>query len=186
MEDAPDYPSCTHILRSYTLPKHKNVSRHWTIPEVVIGAMASPLYCSPLTVKADKERSFQDAGFGGYNNPIDVALKEYQSNWPHDRIETVVSLGTGLRGFLPDPPPQSRDWAPIPPYVRNLCKKLYQEKLPNARNDEDVDLNITYAIRELARIAADSSVAHHEFEEEHATYWSVPRVLLIVAFTELL
>jgi hypothetical protein len=186
MEDSDDFPSSTHWLYSYAQPKHENVNRPWTIPEVVIGTMASPLYCSQLSVKGDKDRSFQDGGFGGYNNPIQVVLDEYQSKWPGNRIETVVSLGTGLRGFLPDPPPRSSVWGPVPSYVEDLCQKVFHEKLPAMRKDEDVNENIEHAITALARIAADSSVAHYEFEEKHATYWSVPRVLLIVAFTELL
>ncbi|KAM6494615.1 Acyl transferase/acyl hydrolase/lysophospholipase [Amanita muscaria] len=172
MEGKPDYPSRTHAIRSYTTQKTLSaprVNRHWTIPEVVLAAIASPFYISPLSVKTDREREFQDAGLCGYNNPIEIALQEFSSNWLQGPIGTVVSLGTGLRGFLPDPPPRSTVWYPRPAFVQELSKKVFREKLAKKDGQDDgVNENVAYAIRELAGIARDSVLAHDRFEENRA------------------
>ncbi|KIL58379.1 hypothetical protein M378DRAFT_170633 [Amanita muscaria Koide BX008] len=165
-------PSRTHAIRSYT--NHKTLSaphvdRHWTIPEVVLAAIGSPFYISPLGVKTDREREFQDAGLCGYNNPIDIALQEFSSDWLQGPIGTVISLGTGLRGFLPDSPPRSTVWYPQPAFVQELSRKVFHEKLTKEDGQDDgVNENVAYAIRELAGIARDSVLAHHRFEENHA------------------
>ncbi|KAF8630024.1 hypothetical protein AX15_003140 [Amanita polypyramis BW_CC] len=170
MEDAPDYPSRTHIISSY---KRENtsptISRNWTIPEVTRAIIASPIYIPPLSILTDKIRSFQDAGFCGYNNPTELAASEWKKILPNGRIGTVISLGTGLQDFLPETPLVSREWGPIPQYVRSLSNKVFRERIPYLHKYDEVELNVAYAIRQLARIAADSRIIHQEFDRKHVS-----------------
>ncbi|KAF8623783.1 hypothetical protein AX17_007286 [Amanita inopinata Kibby_2008] len=167
MEGAPDHPSLTHCIRSYTPQKRDTLppssNRHWTIPEIVEAAMASFISFHPLTVKTDKQRSFQDAGFGGFNNATELAMTEFQKIWPRERLETVVSIGTGLKALLPKSTPHTREWTPMPQYTRTFSKQIFNDRLPGIAKDDDIDLNVTYAMRELIRMALDSSIVHHDF-----------------------
>ena len=59
--------------------------------------IASPIYISPLSVKPDRLRQIQDAGFGGYNNPVDLTSNKWGGILPKEwRIGLVLSLGTSL------------------------------------------------------------------------------------------
>ena len=173
MENAPSY---THIISSYkrqTLSTSAN--RHWTVPEVTRTTIASPIYISPQTFKTDKPRRFQDAGFGGYNNPVALASSEWKKIWPDERIELVLSLGTGLQDYLPSPLPKTREWHPKPHYVRKFCDEVF-DRLPGVQTRDDIELNVAYAIRHLSRIAADSSLFHQQFDVKSKLLWSASPV----------
>lgn len=135
--------------------------------------IASPIYLPPLSVETDTTRKFQDAGFGGYNNPVALASDARTGIWPKEPIRTVISLGTGLQGYLPSPLPTTRAWGPKPSYVRNLCDQVFRERLPGVRKYGDSELNVSYAVRQLAWIAADSSLTHQQFFENRTLFWSV-------------
>ncbi|KAK2467671.1 hypothetical protein APHAL10511_000526 [Amanita phalloides] len=165
MEDEPEYPSCTHMVSSYKRePLVATATRHWTIPEVTRATIASPIYLSPFSVNTDKIRSFQDAGFGGYNNPIHFASVEWQKIWPNERVGSVISLGTGLRDFLPETLPKSRVWGPVPQYVNKIASEAFEERLSDIQKSTNIETNVKYAIRQLTRIAADSSISHQHFD----------------------
>ncbi|KAF8723153.1 hypothetical protein AX14_009514 [Amanita brunnescens Koide BX004] len=162
MEDAPSY---THIVSSYKRQQlSASASRHWTVQEVMRATMASPIYISPLSIKTDTLRQFQDAGFGGFNNPTVLASSEWKKIWPAERIGLVLSFGTGLRDYLPPTLPTTREWNPTPSYVRRLCDEVFRDRLPGLPKHDDIELNVTYAIRHLARMAVDSSLTHQQFE----------------------
>ena len=112
-----------------------------------------------------------DAGFGGYNNPVILASSESGKIWPGERIGLVVSLGTGLQDYLPKTLPTTREWNPTPRYVRNFSDKVFRDRLPNVRKYDDTELNVTYAIRQLARIAVDSSLSHQQFDAIRTSVW---------------
>ncbi|KAK2467598.1 hypothetical protein APHAL10511_000453 [Amanita phalloides] len=170
MEDAPEHPSYTHIISSYKRdPLPARAGHYWTVSEVIRATIASPIYLSPISIKTDKIRCFQDAGFGGYNNPIHIASSELENIWPNERIGSVISLGTGLRDFLPENLPKSRAWGPIPSYVSKVSDDVFQERLCNMDKHIEVQTNIRYAVRQLARIAVDSSISHQDFEMKHAS-----------------
>lgn len=171
MENAPSY---THIVSSYTRTRlSASAQRPWTVTEAIKATTASPIYFSPISLETDKMHKFQDAGFGGFNNPISLASSEWQSIWGEECVGSVISLGTGLQSYLPDPVPKTRVWGPTPSYVRNLCDQVLQERLPGTKRYGDVELNVTYAIRQLARIAADSSLSHQSICVSGASIWSV-------------
>ncbi len=165
-------PSFTHVLSSYKRDNvAPSVNRSWTIAEALRTTIASPIYISPFPVETDTVRSLQDAGFGGFNNPLDLASKEWQKLWPNERIGTVISLGTGLRDFLPTTVPETREWGPTPRYVNQFVTEVFQKRLPDVHVHDDIQTNVAYAIRQLARIAADSSIVHQEFNINHASLW---------------
>ena len=167
-----DAPSYTHVIRSYKRHLSASASRHWTIRETMRATIASPIYLSPLSVKTDRLRQFQDAGFGGYNNPVDLASGEWKKIWPDERrIGLVLSLGTGLRDYLPETLPTTREWNPTPPYVRKFCGDVFRDRLPDLSKHDDNELNVTYAIRQLARMAVDSSLSHRQFEMAQSSTW---------------
>lgn len=159
-----DVPSFTHLVSSY---EHegiaRSVDRSWPIVEALRATIASPIYISPLRIETDEVRSFQDAGFGGFNNPLELASKEAQTLWPDERIRTVISLGSGLGDFLPPTRPEGRQWGPTPRYVSEFVDEVFRKSLPDVYAHDDIKLNVAYAIRQLARIAADSSNVHQEF-----------------------
>jgi hypothetical protein len=164
-------PSFTHVLNSYKCDSvPRSVDRSWTIVEALRATIASPIYISPFIVEADKLRTLQDAGFGGFNNPLELASKEWQKLWPNERIGTVISLGTGLRDFLPATLPETKEWGPTPRYVNEFVAKVFQKRLPDV-HVHDGQTNVAYAIRQLARIAADSAIVHQEFNMNHASLW---------------
>ncbi|KAK2465426.1 hypothetical protein APHAL10511_002780 [Amanita phalloides] len=165
MEDAPEYPSYTHIIGSYKRDSLlARAGHYWTVSEVIRATIASPIYLSPISIKTDKIRCFQDAGFCGYNNPIDIASSELENVWPNERIGSVISLGTGLRDFLPENLPKSRAWGPIPSYVSKVSDDVCRERLCNMDKHTEIETNVRYAVRQLARIAADSRISHQDFE----------------------
>src|SRR6266550_8175693 len=124
MENAPSY---THLISSYRRQLSAAASRHWTVPEIATTTIASPIYISPQTFQTDKLRRFQDAGFGGYNNPMVLASSEWKKIWPEERIGLVLSLGTGLRDYLPTPLPKTREWHPSPQYARKFCDHIFKQ-----------------------------------------------------------
>lgn len=165
-------PSFTYVLGSYKLDSvPRSVDRSWTIVEALRATIASPTYISPFLVQTDKARSLQDAGFGGFNNPLELASKEWQKLWPNERIGTVISLGTGLRDFLPATLPESREWGPTPRNVNQFVAKVFQKRLPDVHVHDIPKTNVAYATRQLARIAADSSIVHKEFSTNHVSLW---------------
>jgi hypothetical protein len=171
MEEAPSY---THMISSYTRERvSASAARRWTITDVMKVAIASPIYLTPLSFETDTIRRFQDAGFGGYNNPVALASSARKGIWSKEPIGTVISLGTGLQGYLPNPVPTTRVWGPQPSYVSKLCDQVFREQLPGVhRYGSDCVLNVTHAVRELARMAADSSLHHVQFSEHRASFWS--------------
>lgn len=170
MEEAPSY---THVISSYTRERlSASAARRWTITDVMKVAIASPIYLSPLSFETDTLRRFQDAGFGGYNNPVALASGARKGIWSKEPIGTVISLGTGLQGYLPTPVPTTRVWGPQPSYVSKLCDQIFRERLPGVHRYADVELNVTYAVRELTRMAADSSLNHVRFSENRSSFWS--------------
>lgn len=169
MEDA---PSCTHIISSHEREGvARSVNRRWTIVEALRATTASPIYIAPLRIETDKVRSFQDAGFGGFNNPLELALKEAQTIWPDERIRAVISLGSGLGDFLPPTRPEGKQWGPTPRYVNEFVDEVFRKRLPDVYAHEDIKLNVAYAIRQLARIAADSGHIHQEFSTNCDPIW---------------
>ncbi|KAF8325476.1 acyl transferase/acyl hydrolase/lysophospholipase [Amanita rubescens] len=170
MENAPSY---THIVSSY--PRERlsaSAQRPWTVTEAIKATTASPIYFSPIRLELETNRmqNFQDAGFGGYNNPISLASSEWQTIWREERVGSVISLGTGLQSYLPNPVPKTRVWGPTPSYVRNLCDQVLQKRLPGTKGYGDVESNLAYAIRQLARIAADSSLSHQSISVSGASF----------------
>ena len=168
MEDAPSY---THVISSYKRQLSASANRIWTVLETMQATIASPIYISPLSIKTDRDRHFQDAGFGGYNNPVSLASSEWKKIWPEERIGLVLSLGTGLRDYLPETLPTTREWNPTPPYVRKFCDDVFRGRLRNLSKHDDNELNVTYAIRQLARMAVDSSLSHQQFEMTQSSTW---------------
>lgn len=169
MEDAPSF---THLVSSHEREGVAcPVNRSWTIVEALRATMASPIYISPLCIETDEAHRFQDAGFGGFNNPLELASKEAQMLWPDERIKTVVSLGSGLGDFLPPTRPEGRQWGPTPQYVGEFVDEVIRKRLPDVYAHDIVRLNVAYAIRQLARIAADSSNVHQEFGTNYDPIW---------------
>ena len=169
MEDAPSY---THIISSYKRqPLPDSAFRNWTVLEVMRATIASPIYIPPLSIKTDRLRQFQDAGFGGYNNPVVLASYEWKKIWPEERIGFVLSLGTGLRDYLPKALPTTSEWNPTPRYLSRFCDDVLRDRLPGVQRNDDIELNITYAVRELICIAADSSLAHQQFQTDCSSFW---------------
>lgn len=170
MEEAPSY---THMISSYTRERvSPSVARRWTITDVMKTAIASPIYLSPLSFETDTIRRFQDAGFGGYNNPVALASGARKGIWSKEPIGTVISLGTGLQGYLPNPAPMTRIWGPQPSYVNQRCDQIFRERLPKVHRYGDCETNVAYAVRELTRMAADSSLYHVQFSERRSSFWS--------------
>ena len=167
MENAPSY---THTISSYKRQLSASANRYWTVPEIARTTIASPIYISPQTFQTDKLRRFQDAGFGGYNNPILMASSEWKKIWPEERIGLVLSFGTGLRDYLPKALPTTREWHPSPQYARKFCDQVFRQL--DVRKQDDTELNVTYAVRQLARIAADSSLSHQQFEMSRTSFRS--------------
>jgi hypothetical protein len=155
-------PSHTHIISSYKRQLSAAANRRWTVPEIARTTIASPIYISPQSFRTDKDRLFQDSGFGGYNNPMVLASSEWKKIWPEEHIELVLSLGTGLRDYLPEVLPTTREWHPSPRYARGFCDHVFKQL--GDRRQDDTELNVNYAVRQLARIAADSSLSHQQFE----------------------
>lgn len=161
MEDAPSF---THMIRSYERDRVSHPANHsWTIVEALRATTASPIYMSPLRIETDEVRSFQDAGFCGFNNPLNLVSKEAQKLWPNERIRTIISMGSGLGDLLPPTLLEARKWGPTPRYVRQFVDEVFRKRLPDVYAYDDIKLNVAYAIRQLARIAADSSNVHHDF-----------------------
>ena len=77
-------PSFTHIVGSYKREGvSPSVNRSWTIVEALRATIASPFYISPFLVETDRAHSLLDAGFGGFNNPLELASKEWHKLWPN-------------------------------------------------------------------------------------------------------
>ena len=169
MEDAPNY---THIISSYDRRSlSASACRHLSVPDLTRATLASPIYISPMSITTDRTHSFLDAGFGGHNNPVILASSEWNKIWPRERIGSVISLGTGLRDYLPETLPMTREWNPTPRYVRSFSDKVFRDRLPSVRKYEDIELNVTCAIRHLARIAVDSSLSHQQFNTGRTSVW---------------
>ena len=98
----PDYSNQTHLIRSYPTSTRSNASispplKHtWLTREAVKATMSSPMYMPPA--KIEPMYGFSDAGFAGFNNPIERARKECRMEWPNDSPDAFVfvSIGTGL------------------------------------------------------------------------------------------
>ncbi|KAF8797701.1 FabD/lysophospholipase-like protein [Phlegmacium glaucopus] len=98
----PDYSNRTHLIRSYPTPASNIGSlsppaKHiWLVREAVRATLSSPMYMPPA--KIEPMYGFSDAGFAGFNNPVERARKECKMLWPTENLDTFVfvSVGTGL------------------------------------------------------------------------------------------
>lgn len=86
------------MLRSYddtigTLPPA--TSQRWSIASAALATSAAPSYFAPFKVD---NLLFQDAGAGGFNNPVAAAVAEagWIIPWSKKSIAAIVSIGTGL------------------------------------------------------------------------------------------
>ncbi|XP_053665566.1 calcium-independent phospholipase A2-gamma-like [Anopheles marshallii] len=84
-----------HVFRNYTLPQNvqsvyagSHTARLW---EVVRASSAAPAYFGDFPLNGQLH---QDGGIL-YNNPTTVAIHEAKCLWPNERIQCVVSFGTG-------------------------------------------------------------------------------------------
>ncbi|XP_041779253.1 calcium-independent phospholipase A2-gamma-like [Anopheles merus] len=84
-----------HVFRNYTFPQNvqsvyagSHTARLW---EVVRASSAAPAYFGDFPLNGQLH---QDGGIL-YNNPTAVAIHEAKCLWPNDRIQCVVSFGTG-------------------------------------------------------------------------------------------
>uniref|UniRef100_A0A182F4D0 Uncharacterized protein n=1 Tax=Anopheles albimanus TaxID=7167 RepID=A0A182F4D0_ANOAL len=84
-----------HVFRNYTFPRNVqsvyagcHTARLW---EVVRASSAAPAYFGDFPLNGQLH---QDGGIL-YNNPTTVAIHEAKCLWPNERIQCVVSFGTG-------------------------------------------------------------------------------------------
>jgi hypothetical protein len=102
------------MLRSYTDTNGDhppNGSNSWSILDAALATSAAPSYFPPLQITSPSGTfSFQDAGAGGFNNPVAYAVTEaaWVTSWSESDkpIAVLVSLGTGLlpgQGDHPQP-----------------------------------------------------------------------------------
>lgn len=84
-----------HVFRNYTFPLNvqsvysgSHTARLW---EVVRASTAAPAYFGDFQLEGQLH---QDGGIL-YNNPTTVAIHEAKCLWPNERIQCVVSFGTG-------------------------------------------------------------------------------------------
>ena len=121
------------------------------------GTIASPLFLSPLYIS---KYGFRDSGFSGFNNPMELALQEFQELWPNDRPGAVISIGTDFSSLAPQS--LRRDWAVTDQYARIYAKQVV-EKLPlSDQNSEVMRKHALDLVKQLVMLAVDSEIIHVE------------------------
>ena len=163
----PDYSNQTHLVRSYPtpagsiLPPLKHI---WLVREAVRATLSSPMYMSPA--KIEPMYGFSDAGFAGFNNPIDRARKECKTLWPTDNPNEFVfiSIGTDLgnlaRNLVTSSIVTERHAAPL---VKPMTEKISVDL--RTREKEGKALAI---MRHLLAIALETRNAHDKQSQVHS------------------
>ena len=158
----PDYSNQTHLIRSYPTPTGSTgsisppVKHIWLVREAVRATLSSAMYMPP--VKIESMYGFSDAGFAGFNNPVERARKECKTLWPTDNLDTFifVSIGTGLnsvsRGEMTRPSIVEHHAAPL---VKSMMEKIPADW--HTREKKEKALAIS---RHLSAIALDTQDAH--------------------------
>ncbi|KAF9006967.1 acyl transferase/acyl hydrolase/lysophospholipase [Cyathus striatus] len=166
--DAPDYTDITYQVRSYAASKGAltppPATHEWTIREAIRATSASSIYMSPLLL--DNRYGYRDAGFSGYNNPVHLAIREFERLWPGEKISTVISLGTDLSTLLP--PNVGRDWAPTNGHTLKFVNEVL-DKLSSPGEKTRFRKDAIYLAKQLIDIANDSQAAHHEMQTKFST-----------------
>lgn len=116
------------------------------------------MYMPPLTLNTQgKAYEFADAGFAGFNNPVELAHREAKSLWPRHHLGLVLSIGTGLSGLAASP---DRRWAPTDRYAEPHAELMISKLDPSQRTGERPRKNAMAAVRQLAFLAIDTRMSH--------------------------
>lgn len=101
---------------------------------------------------------FRDAGFAGFNNPVELALEESQELWPNEEVGVVISVGSGLTGL--SPPHPTREWAVTDQFAEPFAEAIIS-KLPASPSDaaRHYALNI---IKQFIVLTVDTEIADAE------------------------
>ena len=163
----PDYSNQTHLVRSYPTPTGSilpPVKHIWLVREAVRATLSSPMYMPPA--KIEQLYGFSDAGFAGFNNPIERARKECKTLWPANNPNEFVfiSIGTGLGNLARNVTTSSivteRHAAP---FVKPMMEKTSVDL--RTRDKEGKALAI---MRHLLAIALETHDAHDKLSQLHS------------------
>ena len=166
----PDYSNQTHLVRCYPTPTWSTgsilppVKHTWLVREAVRATLSSPMYMPP--VKIEPMYGFSDAGFAGFNNPIERARKECKTLWPTDNPNDFVfiSIGTGLgnlgRNVMTSSIVTERHAAPL--------VKFMMEKISVDLRTEEKEGKALAIMRHLLAIALETQNAHDKLSQVHS------------------
>lgn len=167
--EAPDYSNRTHYLRSYPLPAGGSSptpeGHQWSVYEALRATSASPIYMPPAFIK--EKYSFRDAGFSGFNNPTELALKEAGKLWPNAKIGLVLSLGTGYGSLLP----KSLDeyWSVTDQYASRFVNEIITKLDASRLSSNATRTNALDIVKQLITIVADSKIVHDRVAKKYPT-----------------
>jgi hypothetical protein len=130
----------------------------------VRATLSSPMYMPPA--KIDPMYGFSDAGFAGFNNPIERARKECKTLWPTDNPNEFVfiSIGTGLGNLAMNVMASSIVTEHhATPFVKPMMEKISVDL--GTREKEGKALAI---MRHLLAIALETQDAHSKLSQVHS------------------
>ena len=161
----PDYFNQTHLIRTYPAPTWSTgsllppVKHIWLVREAVRATLSSPMYMPPARI--EPMYGFSDAGFAGFNNPIERARKECKTLWPADNPDdfVFVSIGTGLgslsrRVMMKNSIVTERHAAPL---VKPMMEKISADFRTQAKEGKALAI-----MRHLLMIALETQDAHNK------------------------
>lgn len=112
----------------------------------------------------DKHLGFRDAAFSGSINPTQLALKEVERIWPHDKVQSIISLGFPLSKLAPKVP--RREWAVTPQYAQKFISEII-DKIPahGPVSPATARTNATLLVKKLVTVAIETELTHSEVRE---------------------
>lgn len=166
----PDYSNQTHLVRSYPTPTWSTgstmppVKHIWLVREAVRATLSSPMYMPPAKIEA--MYGFSDAGFAGFNNPIERARKECKALWPTDNPNDFVfiSIGTGLGNLARNVMTSS---IVTERHAAHLVKPM-MEKIPVDLQTGEKEGKALAIMRHLLAIARETQDAHDKLSQVHS------------------
>jgi hypothetical protein len=103
---------------------------------------------------------FRDAGFAGYNCPIELALEESEELWPNEMVGVVVSVGSGLSGL--SPPHPNREWAVTDRFAEPHAEAIISKLSPFPSQSDAIRQYALDVVKQFVTLAVDTEISDTE------------------------
>jgi predicted acylesterase/phospholipase RssA len=158
-------------LRSYprTNRSQKKALPHghvWTIRQAARATTANPFYFDAFTLKGTE---FRDSGLSSFNNPARLALNEARLRYGKTTKIILISLGTGLKDFLPVDQQKAGAKKEVRPQDIQRVTDTITKRIPNVKKiRETIDRLMDFAKKQM-EVAVNTEQTHDSMYQEFKT-----------------